>query len=83
MVPYFECFVSCLGSFSCERYVRLMIVAKDPRKITERKKGGFWLTVSEASAAVHFPTAFTPKEKANMPASKTMCLRKGCLPHDS
>lgn len=58
MVPYFECFVSCLGSFSCERYVRLMIVVKDPRKITERKTSGFWLTVSEASAAVHLAHRF-------------------------
>lgn len=46
-----------------------MIVVKDPIKISERKTGGFWLTVSEASA-------FTPKEKGNMATSKTMCLRK-------
>lgn len=80
VVPYFECFVSCLGSFSCECYVRLMTVVKDPRKITERKVA-FGSRCQRHQPLFIWPTAFTPKEKGNMPASKTMCLRKGYLLH--
>ena len=51
-------------------------MVKDPRKITERKTVAFGSRCQRHQPLFIWPSAFTPKEKGNMAAGKTMCSRK-------